>query len=159
MKLTIIGAGKLTASVLKGFLRSGIPATEITVVGRQGTDFSRVSKFGVATTTSLETVIDNDFLFLAVQPKHVGRMAQQIRQARYNFNKQKGRYPFPKVISVISNQSINEISKHTHLPHNSIVCVTMDTNVSIGKGLIPFTCADPALVSASIQLLKRLGEV
>ncbi len=157
-KIIIKGAGKLTAAIIEGLISLGIPASQIVVVGREKTDFSRVLKFNVSTTSDFSEVLEAGPVFFAVQPKHVGGLAHEITQAKEAFFIKNQRQPVIKVISLISNLSPEEVSNHFAIPLEDIVCATMDTNVAKRRGIIPYASLRSDNNQKSIKLLAKLGD-
>lgn len=157
--VTLIGAGKLAKNIIKGLIRAGLNPKDITVVGQQETNFSRVEDLGVVTTRKLEDALWNDFVFLCVQPKHLKQLAVQVRSARSAYKKQNNWFPESQIISVISNQSREEISTHIGFPVSEILAVTMDTNVATCDGLISVHSTEYSRLSESKKLLSLIGTV
>lgn len=157
--VTLIGAGKLAKNIIKGLIRAGLDPKDITVVGQKETNFNRVIDLGVITTRKLEDALWNDFVFLCVQPKHLKQLAVQVRSARAVYKKQNNWFPDSQIISVISNQSPEEISRHIGFPVSEILAVTMDTNVATCDGLISVYSTEYSRLSESKKLLGLIGTV
>lgn len=160
-KVTFIGAGKLAEHVLKGFLISGGSTQDIVVYGRTEKSFDRVKSLGVAMTTDLASHLDERLLIFCVQPKHVGQLAHDLAIAKEKFRKgaTNKRYPEIRVLSLISGQSINQISENFKISPGRIVVATMDTNAAIGRTSIPYMVhgSRSFYTGDALEFLQKLG--
>ncbi len=157
--VTFIGAGKLAEHVIKGFFHAGGSADSLVVYGRTNDSLKRVSKLGVRTITDLASHLDNHLLIFCVQPKHVGQLAHDLKVAKQKFKAKHNRYPRLQVLSLISGQSINQISENFKIDPGRIVVATMDTSVAICHTIIPYMVHgnNSALTSDAIELINKLG--
>ena len=126
MKIAIIGAGNLGLSIAEGVLHSN-GHTSMYLTKRNIESIKHYEKFGnvVVTTDNREAVQNSDILIFAVQPLHVGKLLEEVKDLLTENH---------VIISTITGFSIENIESIIGKNQN-IIRSMPNTAISVGKSM------------------------
>ncbi len=140
-KIAIIGNGKLTKSLVKGFTASGMNPLEILVVGRTNSDLSFFESIGISTSRNIIDAKNVPTIILLVTPGGIGYQLDRLKEIDIKQPIRSAQFPYhfyveQKIISICSGTNIEVFAKKLSVHPASIMKATMNTNVEFGKGVI-----------------------
>ncbi len=126
MKIAIIGAGNLGLSIAEGVLHSN-GHTSMYLTKRNIESIQQYEKFGnvTVTTDNREAVQNSDILIFAVQPLHIGKLLEEVKDLLTENH---------VIISTITGFSIENIESIIGKNQN-IIRSMPNTAISVGKSM------------------------
>ena len=146
-KVIIIGAGKLSKSIVAGLLFAGIDPRDILVIGRAVDSFDYYIEHGVACASEFQHRLGAEFLILAVTPPGAGAVLSDLHMYGVKYE---------TLISFVSGLFPDTISRVLEIPLTSIAIATANTNIGSGNGVV---CVLATENKHALLLLEKLGTV
>jgi len=150
MKIAIIGAGNLGLSIAEGVLHSN-GATSMYLTKRNIESIQHFEKFGnvKVTTDNREAVQNSDILIFAVQPLHVGKLLEEVKDLLTENH---------VVISTVTGFKINSIESIIG-SDNYIIRSMPNTAISVGKSITCICCNEKGKkrINIASSIYNRLG--
>ncbi|MBY5808870.1 pyrroline-5-carboxylate reductase [Rhizobium leguminosarum] len=124
--VVLIGAGNMGGAMLSGWLKSGVPGSDVIVVdpGPSPAMLSTISAAGATHLTALPTDLKASVLFLAVKPQVMEAVLPAVKSAVG---------PETVVVSVAAGKTLGFIEKH--LGKAAMVRAMPNTPAMVGRGV------------------------
>jgi pyrroline-5-carboxylate reductase len=153
-KLVLIGAGKMGGAMLDGWLKAGVPASQIVAIdpAPPAEVKALLDKHGIAHNPNVASLSNVEVILVAVKPQVMDEVLAPLSGLAASK---------PLILSVVAGKTIAGLAKHFGA-HAAIIRTIPNTPAAIGRGITAM--ASNAHVSAAQnnlaeQLLSSIGEV
>ncbi len=169
--IAIIGNGKLTKSLVAGFINSGMNLHEILVLGREQSDLTFFEQKGIPVSRNILDAKKVPTIILSVTPAGIGTQLRRLKKLKIQKPKRSNESPYrffveQKIISISSGTNIEVFAKILDVHPGSIVKATMNTNVEFLKGIIRLSGIHDGMrgpkdyvINETEKLFSELGKV